>query len=817
MFTNQKKVYDDLLNVIKPFSSIKIITLFGKTGIGKSFVIETLMNELQCNYSSPIFYIKGDQFCQDRDYYCIRQALNEITVSYEKRKGIKEVVSKGFENIPYVGSVVTKLVSNKLYQKEIKQKQKNYILDDEEQDIIYRLNYLFDKRSSLIICDNIQFFDKKSLELLYLLISSNDTAFEFFSKCQFLVVYTETDGEQQPIIKQIFCKKSNEKIHMLPIEYDEMDSVLSKFGCKSNLDEEIKKVLFKLSEGHLAIIKQVVSQINDTLPNKTMRLNADSSDSLLEELISIKLRNLGASGEQISKVLEYASLIGKTFSNEELSRVVELNKQDFYNAIQQSNEMDFIASHEKYSIFSHDIIQLLFKKRANKNYICYYERIRECVKELTPSEYGHRIEIEQKLGNLEEAAILIVLLCAKRNYELRDMDESHQQILRLYPEIRVFLQDMHRAYEEYKERNYQKTISILNTIDDLLPVELLAEKDLLKSISLTKLLSENYRQDAIRCLEHYTLAQLNNEGDLYLRVQLALISSYSHMAEIDKAQKCEKEIFMYLQPRIGFDENARTLVNVLRRKANSMHECICAEVYIKKSVQYFEPLPGQCAPLNPIQYLMSLGNYAGILIECGRFADSYSEIVKAQDLVKENENIVFPRTQIIDNNYLLGVYLMNNQLKSEVMKAYKKLVDISQNADNIFITSNYCALLSVNGYVDDAYALLEAKQSMLQNNSEPFYEICINNNLLVLNLFNKEFDKAQALLDELYLHIDNIIDESYYKKKYELFQYVISEKVDIPIEKIDTFLFDLCENFQDAWAYWGRSFDYTPLYYWSDM
>lgn len=439
------------------------------------------------------------------------------------------------------------------------------------------------------------------------------------------------------------------------------------------------------------------------------------------------------------------------------------------------------------------------------------------MKKLTPSEYGHRIEIEQKLGNLEKAAILIVLFYAKRNYDLQNMDESHQQTLQLYPEIRIFLQDMCRAYEAYKKCNYQKTISILNTIDDFLPVELLAEKDLLKSISLTKLLSENYRQEAVYCLEHYSLARLNDEGDLYLRVQLALISSYSHMAEINKAKKCEKEIFMYLQPRIGFDENARTVVNVLRRKANSMHECICAEVYIKKSVEYFEPLPGQYSPLNPIQYLMSLGNYAGILIECGRFTDSYSEIVKAQNLIKTNENIVFPRTQIIDNNYLLGIYLMNNQSKTEILKAYKKLVDISQNADNIFIASNYCALLSVNGYVNEAYALLEEKQSVLQNNSEPFYEICIHNNLLVLNLFNKAFDKAQALLDELYLHIDGIIDESYYKKKYELFQYAINEKIDIRIEKIDTFLFDLCENYQDAWAYWGRSFDYTPLYYWSDI
>ena len=144
-----------------------------------------------------------------------------------------------------------------------------------------------------------------------------------------------------------------------------------------------------------------------------------------------------------------------------------------------------------------------------------------------------------------------------------------------------------------------------------------------------------------------------------------------------------------------------------------MHECNYAEKYINKSVVYFAPLPGQKAPLNPIQYLMSLGNHAGILIECGKFDEAYIEIKKAQNLVRDN-SIKFPRLHIIDNNYLLSVYLSDNSQKGQILEAYKKLLYLPQNADNIFIQSNYCALLAVNGEPQKACDMLEEIKSKLR-------------------------------------------------------------------------------------------------------
>ncbi len=78
MFSNQEEIYIKLVNDVSAFNSDKVIMLLGKAGIGKSFVIDKLMQEISGKYSCPICYIKGDQFCQDRDYYCIKRALTQL-------------------------------------------------------------------------------------------------------------------------------------------------------------------------------------------------------------------------------------------------------------------------------------------------------------------------------------------------------------------------------------------------------------------------------------------------------------------------------------------------------------------------------------------------------------------------------------------------------------------------------------------------------------------------------------------------------------------------------------------------------------------
>lgn len=813
MLDNQKNLYNNLIREFDSYSR-NVIILKGNAGVGKTYVVNQLIKEFKVKKDFTICYINGDQFCKEREYYCIKQALSEMSIKYEQNQNDKTLISEFSGELPFVGNISKKIVSDKLNYRKVNQDRKTFFLNnDDEKNIVYRLNYLLEKKQSLIICDNFQFFDSKSLEMVYLFLK-NHADFEFMKQCCFLIV-TTTGNNYDSNIDNIIEKFSTKQYTLSPISYDDLDAYLRNINLKISIDNSIKKILFNLSNGHLEVIKQIAQKIDDQFSD--YNTTEQNLEKYLEELVSKNLDTLGTKGTEISNLLEYASLVGKEFLNDEVKKTYNLSKQDYIKLMQYSQNMEYIIQGNPYAHFSNDIIQLVFRNKAYKNNVLYYEKMSNCVKELFPSDYKRRIQIELQLNNRYNAAILSVLLFFKHKFQPFYQEEVYLEIIKEFPDVNEFFSLFRPAIKQYNQRNYKEVIKQLNYIYGLYPCELLVIKDIVESISLTKLLDNNSRQKALECLEHYTFEKMNGEGDLYLQVLLTLISSYSHNGMVKRAKECEKKIMNYLQPRISYDENARTILHTLKRISNCMHECIFSEIYIRQSVEFFAPLPGNTIALNPLQYIMSLANHTGILIECSRYSEAVYEIEKAYNFININPTICFPRLHIIDNNFLVALYLCQPEKKKEILKTYTKLMGLSENADNIFIISNYCSFLAINGEIDSAYEILLKTRKQARNNSEAFYEICIENNILILELYKKNYTEAQEILNELLVATNGIIDESYYKKKYELLQLAINQQIDIQIDYIDTFIFNYCQNYQEAWKYWGHSFDFTALYYWSDL
>lgn len=813
MLDKQQEIYEKLITTFYLHDN-NVVTIKGNAGVGKTYVANHLVDKLENEKKIDICYINGDPFCKEREYYCIKQALSEVSYKYERKKNDADLISEMVGEFPVISNISKKIVSDKLNYRDVNQNRKAFFLNnDDERNIVYRLNYLFEKKKSLIICDNFQFFDHKSLEMIYLFLK-NQAEFDFMRKCHFLIILT-TDQEYDSYVDDIIEHFSTAEFCLQPISYDEMDVYLKNFNVKISLENRLKQILFNLSNGHLEVIKQIALRINNPYSNYNKIEN--KIENYLEELINKNLESMGAIGNEISNLLEYASLVGERFLNEELKKVSNLSRQDYINIIRYSENMDYIITGKPYIHFSHDIIHLVFRNKAYVNNISYYEKMRDCVKELFPGDYKRRIQIELQLDDRYNAAVLSVLLFFKHDFQNFYQKEIYTKIIEEFTDLNEYYSLFQSAVKEYSMQNYKGAIKQLSYISDIYPPQLIVIKEILRSVSLTKLLDNKCRQEAISGLEQYTLENIDGEGDLYLQVLLTLISSYSHNGMIEDAKECEKKIMHYLQPRICYDDNAKSILYALKRISNCMHECILAEKNICQSVKFFAPLPGNITALNPLQYIMSLTNHTGILIECGRYQEALCEIEKAYSFINSNPTICFPRLYIIDNNFLIAMYLYKPDLKEKILETYKKLIELSENADHIFLISNYASLLSINGEIDAAYELLIETRNKATNNSESFYEICIENNILILELYRKNYIQAKKILNKLFTATNSIIDESYYKKKYELLQLIIDQKPDISIERIDTFIFEYCQKYQDAWNYWGHSFDFTALYYWSNL
>lgn len=84
---------------------------------------------------------------------------------------------------------------------------------------------------------------------------------------------------------------------------------------------------------------------------------------------------------------------------------------------------------------------------------------------------------------------------------------------------------MEKAFEKYYTQKYFDVIKILEKIEPILPVELLAEKDLLLSLVLTKTLNQMDRIKALEILKPYRLiSSVNNEFDLWLRIMMTYMT-----------------------------------------------------------------------------------------------------------------------------------------------------------------------------------------------------------------------------------------------------------------------------------------------------
>ena len=127
MFKKQQLIFEELKKECSNKFSNNVIVVKGNAGVGKTYIIKQLIQEFDSTTKMPVCYISGDQFCQERDYYCIKQSLLEISEKYEKKKNDKELISEFVGEMPYVGDISRKIISDKLNDADVDQDRKKLL------------------------------------------------------------------------------------------------------------------------------------------------------------------------------------------------------------------------------------------------------------------------------------------------------------------------------------------------------------------------------------------------------------------------------------------------------------------------------------------------------------------------------------------------------------------------------------------------------------------------------------------------------------------------------------------------------------------
>jgi len=818
LLPHQSKFLDIVFESLKDNRAILIT---GNSGCGKSYSFRWAKKNIADYGFYDTIILSGSYLEIDRDY---APFISTLSAPHKHLvNDAQQVVVEGAKDIPFVGNITSYIIST-IMDSNFNRKVNSF--NEEEQMIINQLKKLTKNKAICIICDNIHWWDKRSLKLLINILSLREIfPARYFGKLKF--VLSITNNQESPF--ENFSKNDwvemafdvDARVDFPKFEYTEFKTCLYDETSHS-LSKMQTELLFNLVNGHLKVFFEVVNEINRN--SFDFNTTYDNNKLYLSEILNKRLTECGATGIQIAEVLEYASVIGMKFSDFELHKLTDYSKANIQKIIANATDMK-LTEHMKqsnYYHFAHDIIREIFKDRVDENHMDYYHAMALCLRAIKPSQYLRRARYMLLSSNDKEAAILFCLeyISQLRNYgdaTIATLAETASVISEIQNE---YLEYMKNAYILYHQKKYKEALSNLKLILDCYPNELLAERDILKLRCYSKQLATQEITTDIHKLDgKRNTHEFKDEKEITERYTHALVTAYAHLGDIKSARELEEVTLQSLSERIDFDENCQLRLNIIKRNANAIHGIDTAPVYMKQAAKYFSQCDKSGEYTNVRQLYTALTNYSAILIKKGEFLEAHEQAIQGIRIEKENSDIIFQRTQIIRSNCILAGVLDNKITPEEAISLYTNLLGSLQGemAEKLFYTSNLSIMYALNNQPDIALKVIqqESLNHDVDGEKEGIYQYRIKTNCAIYHYLLGENAKAIAILESQSESLKQLINGSYFTKKNEILLRIMLTRKEYTGESWLTAVHSECKEFQGPpWRYFGLGFAFAALCDW---
>lgn len=811
LLLHQHEFIDKMFDALE---SKNIVITSGKSGCGKSFSFQWVYDNITYYGYEKALFFDGDYFDEEQDYYPFKKTLylkEHTSTSY-----IKQGLIEASKDTPIIGNFASFLMSSFL-----KTNISNNIdmLNEDERIIVNYIKKILRNKKSCIICDNVHWWDRRSLSFLNCLIKNNLIS----QNTKFIISVTNNqDSTNNKLIKRLIDNADTDSIVEFPaFTYLHFKKYLLT-ETQHSLTEAQEELLYNLVDGHLKVFFEVTKEIKQN--SFDFDATFENNKNYLMSLLNRRLEECGATGEQIAEVLEYASIIGLSFSEFELQRLTEYTKTRIKNIIQDAEQLKL--TEKCYNIdeyrFAHDIIREIFKTRVDENHIEYYQKMSLCLKEIKPSQYYRRAKYMILSLNNEKAEILFCLeviaqLRMYGNVPETLLDEANPIIGDTHKEYVAF---MTKAYSAYHKKLYDLSLTFLSLILSHYSPELIAERDILKLRCYSKnLATDNVAEEIDRLNDKRALIQMNNEKEIYERYTHALITAYAHIGKLSKSRELEEEALMSLSSRIDFDENAKQRLFIIKRNANAIHEIDISFILVKQAKEFFEKKDKHGEYINIKQYYSSLVNYSAALIMKGEFSNAFNEAVKAFKLEQENSDIAFPRPQILRSNWILSGVLDGKILPTEAIQLYKELLIPLPGtlAEKLFYISNLSIMYAINNEPDIALKILteESQKHDVDYDKEGIYKYRVKTNSAIYQYLTGKRQEAINTLKKQDCYLRHLINGSFFKKKNDIIIEVMNSSEICDGNNWLSCVHAKCPEFQGKpWRYFGKGYAFAALCDW---
>lgn len=759
-----------VLNNLKfALQSNDVVYISGNPGLGKEYTVRHYLKLFENNQYIAFNPTVGKEYFIE--YSPFKDTFAKEPIS---KLGFKELASQGSDLASEQSDIKISLLgmlSKFLINLSIDKKSNALsIFDNSEVDIIAKMHNLIRKKHIKIfsffnVCD----WDDKSKFFLCQLIQYKKQMTEF-NDVKFII----TGQDKQPAF---FNSIESDNIYQIQfpqidINFENEQQIFEIVLNKSLSSELYDKLLpiIKICNNDMNLLKLFV---DDNFESE----NANSNDGLssIKKLLKYKLKSMGADQINIESTLKYASVLGMYFSIPELENILEKSKNEFTKFIEDAQHLYLINASDNndnsYS-FAHEFIQKVMELSITSDSISVYDKAQRMVSKLYPYDYIRRARYCMKAKDYENAKMLFVLYIFRNVRNSENLPETiKSESERLFdngPDSyiwRICIDLYKQGIQLYNNGCYEDAMTKFESINKVMPKEILCEIDIMKTMCLTKKLDGNSRETAVTILEN----DLKDERPCCIsvleRMRVRLIILYAHFNMTEKANETEEELFSELGKRISYDVKASETVALLERISNSHYSCDVARNKMKNAVNFFGPSDNEY-PSNIVQYFNALTNYSGALCMCGEFDKSFECAQKAIDLKNQFMEVNYPREYFVANNYVISGFLSGNLSEIDCIDKFSGLIKkVPDSADRLLFCSNLAVFYSLAGDHKKAINILTRAIDKCNINMDPekIYNYRYTTNMSVFYFLLGDTCTAKKILSQC-ADIDITIPDSKYMR-----------------------------------------------------
>lgn len=703
---------------------------------------------------------------------------------------------------------------------------------EEEWKWLGKLRRMSRGKPTVLIADNIHWWDESSFRLLKKLSEARDWREDAFLDGLKLIVVRTTDPSQTDYLGKDFDRwlERIQPVHLQLAKCDlnQFEEALLAFGVQPEIDSQTLKDLYDLSAGNLKLAKLVSQSLLDGSNAQQLAEDA-ASVGLLRTLLSERFKSRDGKVEEVLSTLKSAALIGVYFYRAEASCLASKNEDqsDVRARLEKAEATGLIEiDGDKYS-FSHPVILDFVQKELSPTEVSdLSEKLARCLRLLRPADYRRQVDLFVAGGDEKEAAqsaaLHLIQQCRQHEYQPDDTPGEHNSLVDNHG-LSAFCQAMMQGYAQIAVGNHGSALVALETVGDPLFPGLYLELTYLRSLCR---MESGRREDAQHVAEelkrHLELEDAAEFGEISTRLKLLRQQALVLAGTVEEARANSIALMSFLRKRAATDQDAATKYHQLLRKSNTIHDPFVAKAHLHQARTFFAPDRPSELPEHPLEYYRTLVNLSGVEIQLGHWECANTAAEQAFALVAANPVFSFPRLDVPLNNMNVARVRHGLDPIERSIEQQCKVVGHNQGLnDNFQHRSNLAGMHILAGdFLAAGRALDGLEQEFASRTlSELYITFHLQSRRQVLTYLEGDIPSCREQQSDLMKLLDTIDwpSRSALLRRQEMMEDLLTRGEILTPRDFDVWFVE-----QDAsgsgpsWPHFGRGVQFSELQFWSD-